>query len=299
MTISGSNPTSYFSTPSATLDPTLFEGRAIKSWVRTGVTSILTDFLSLKYRHSELWAHAWLAGSGVSYQWNADRQPGDLDCLIGINFVQFRKANPEFAGLLDKEIADQLNEEFRAELQGQTENWNGFELTFYALTTSDIRNIKPYAAYDLKYNEWTVSPDPSQKAPVNNDWDTAVNGDYQRAQQIHTRFSAALQEMSFSHAGPARRNAEVKLANIGSEGAALYEEIHGNRGEAFTSTGQGYGDFHNYRWQGGKRTGAVEMLRELKKYVEANDVAHQVSTYGFELPGADTLVRRAATYRNK
>ena len=91
--------TSYFSAPAASLDPTLFEGRALRSWVRTGILATLNDFLGLHYRHPELWAHPWLAGSGVSYQWQAAREPKDLDCLVGVDFVQFRKANPEFAGL--------------------------------------------------------------------------------------------------------------------------------------------------------------------------------------------------------
>ena len=163
MTIYGELPTSYFSTPAPSLDPKLFENRSLKSWVRSGVLSVLNDFFNVHYRHSELWAHAWLAGSAVSYQWEAAREPGDLDCLIGVDFVGFRKANPEYRGLTNREIADQINEEFREQLYPQTENWNGFELTFYVNATgTDIKSIKPYAAYDLKYNEWTVAPNPQR-----------------------------------------------------------------------------------------------------------------------------------------
>ena len=291
------NPTSYFSAPAPELDPTLFQGRTIRDWVRTGINHLLYDYLNRKYRHPELWAHPWLAGSGVSYQWSADRHPGDLDCLVGVDFVQFRKANPEFRGLLDNEIADEINDGFHGELQKQTEDWNGYELTFYVNpTATDIRTINPYAAYDLKYNEWTVSPNPAQEPPQNPAWDAVVDSDYQTAHQAHTRFNYALQELQMAHAGPAQRNAQTRLLAAGAQATALYDEIHQNRSEAFTPTGEGYGDFHNYRWQAGKRTGTIDMLREVKKYVENIRSSHQLATYGVELPDAATLVRRAALY---
>ena len=293
-------PTSYFSAPSTELDPTLFDGRVIKSWVRTGITSLLTDFLGRFYRQSETWAHAWLAGSGVSYQWSAARQPGDLDCLVGVNYVQFRKANPEYAGLSDTEISMHINEQFRSGLQPQTENWNGYELTFYVNPgATDIRSIKPYAAYDLKFNEWTVTPDPTARAPHSPDWEHVVSNDSRMARQASTRFSAALQEVQTSRSEANRRNAEVRLHTALQQGAALFEEIHGNRRLAFSSTGEGYNDFNNYRWQAGKREGTIDVLRHIKTYADNLRKGTEVSTYGAELPSADTLIRRAATYGKK
>lgn len=297
MSLDAENPTSYFSAPASQLDPKLFQGRVLRSEIRRGILSLLQDFLNLRYRHSELWAHPWLAGSGVSYQWTAAREPGDLDCLVGVDFVQFRKANPEFRGLLDREIADQLNEEFHNELQGQTENWNGYELTFYVNPgATDIRSIKPYAAYDLKYDEWTVAPDPQQVAPSNPDWDSVVASDAQMTAQIHTRFSSAMQEYQMAHAGAAKRNAEVKLSAAAEQGEALYHEIHANRSAAFSASGEGYGDFHNYRWQAGKRTGTIDLLRSIKKHSDSLRSAQAQKLYGMELPDANTLVRRAALY---
>lgn len=295
MTNFGDNPTSYFSAPSDTLDPNLFEGRELRAWVRQGILHILHDFLNLHYRHADLWSHPWLAGSGVSYQWSAARQPGDLDCLVGVDFIQFRKANPEFAGLTDKEIAEQLNEEFRENLQLQTENWNGYELTFYVNpSATDIRTIKPYAAYDLKHNEWTVHPDRNQTAPHSPEWEQIAKSDAAMANQISIRFNSALQDIQSSHNDALRRNAENRLTTAGAQGNALYNEIHMNRSVAFSPGGEGYADFNNYRWQAGKGSGAIDSLRTIREYMK-----NSVRNYGVEMPDASTLIRRAALYRQQ
>ena len=290
------SPTSYFSSPATTLDPNLFEGRVLRPWVRQGIMSLLLDFLELKFRHPEIWAHPWLAGSGVSYQWSAARQPGDLDCLVGVDFVQFRKANPEFVGLSDGEIAEELNEEFRENLQLQTDNWNGYELTFYVNpSATDIRSIKPYAAYDLKYDDWTVTPDPSQAAPHNAEWEKVINNDADVANTAYNRFNGALQDVQTTQSEPMRRNAENKMTMAASQANALYNEIHNNRALAFSPEGEGYGDFHNYRWQAGKGSGTISKLRTIREYMK-NSLKNK-DLYGVELPNHRTLVRRAALYR--
>ncbi|CAB4124001.1 hypothetical protein UFOVP45_92 [uncultured Caudovirales phage] len=291
-------PTSYFGAPETTLDPQLFQGRALQSWVRKDILSLLYTFLENSYRHVDLWAHAWLAGSGVSYQWSAARQPGDLDCLIGINYVQFRKANPTYMGLSDTEISNQLNEELHDGLWPQTANWHNYELTFYAITSPDIRAIKPYAAYDLKYDEWTVNPDPKAEAPVNSQWEQVVQSDTKMAHQITTRFNQALQDIQVSHNDATRRNAEQRMHTAGQQGEALFNEIHQNRSQAFSATGQGYGDFHNYRWQAGKREGTIPALRKVREYIGNLRKTTEQATYGIELPDTATLIRRAALNRN-
>jgi hypothetical protein len=255
--------------------------------------ALLMDFLNLHYRHPELWAQPWLAGSGVSYQWEAAREPGDLDCLVGVNFIQFRKANPEFTGLSDREIAAELNEEFHENLQLQTSNWNGYELTFYVNpSATNIRAIKPYAAYDLKHDDWTVTPDPNQTPMWNAEWDQIAKRDAEMAESAHNRFNGALQDVQMSSNGPMKRNAENKMTMAAAQANALYNEIHENRSIAFSSEGQGYNDFNNYRWQLGKRYGTIDKLRAIREYMKTNLTQH------VELPDADTLVRRAALYRN-
>jgi len=294
------NPTSYFSEPSEQLDPKLFQGRTMQSWVRQGIVHLLNDYLNRTYQHAELWSRPWLAGSGVSYQWEASRQPGDLDCLVGVDFVQFRKANPAYSGLSDRDIAEELNDGFRTELQPTTENWNGYELTFYVNpSATDIRVIKPYAAYDLKYDEWTVHPDKSLSPKRNPEWESVANSDYAAAHQATTRFNAAMQDVQMAHGEATRRNAEARLAAASQQGNALFDEIHQNRSIAFSPAGEGYNDFHNYRWQAGKRNGTIGMLRTMREYAQELVKHTTTNTYGVELPDAGTLIRRAALYGRK
>ena len=294
MTINA-RPTSYFSVPSPTLDPKLFQGRTLHSGVRSEISAILDKYLSTKYNHPEIWSHAWLAGSGVSHQWQSARTPGDLDCLVGVDFPQFRRANPSYQGLSDKEISSEINEGFKSELDLQTNNWNGYELTFYVNPTgTDIRSIRPYAAYDLKYDEWTVTPDPQAQPPYNPEWEKVVAEDASKAHQIHSRVTAAVNEIQMSTNPGIKRNAELKAISAGQQGLALFNEIHSNRSQAFSSSGQGYSDFNNYRWQAGKREGTVQKLKGISKYLSGLSS----TSYGVELPDAATLIRRAAVYRN-
>lgn len=286
----GSFSTSYFSKPSETLDPTLFDNRRIRPWVRQGILQILNEFYSHEYRHHELWSHPWLAGSGVSYQWEASRQPADLDCLIGIDYIQFRKANPEYAGLTDKEVSVMFNELFHSALHPKTADWHGYELTFYVNPgATDIRSINPYAAYDLKYDEWTVVPDANIVPPSVPEWDVVADADANKAKQIHTRFTQAVQDIQLSHGDALRRNAEVRMNAAKQQADALFEEIHGNRKLAFSMYGEGYSDFNNYRWQASKRSGAHHLLKAVRDYNKPE----------MAMPSAETLLIRAATYRAK
>lgn len=291
--------TSYFSQPEEELDPQLFTGTVLKGWVRNGILQLLFGFLNEHYRHPDLWAHPWIAGSAVSYQWSAHRDPGDMDILIGVEYIQFRKAHPEFVGLSDTEISKMLNEDFREGLQPETTNWHGFEVTFYVNPgATNIQTINPYAAYDLVHNEWTVFPR-RVSAPSNSAWDKATQRDRSMAMDIVTRYSKALTEVQAAPNDAARRNAEFKLQQSLQQGAMLFEDIHQSRKLAFSEFGKGYDDFYNYRWQAGKRSGAVPALRKMHDYLKAQEEEQAVETYGVELPDTQTLIRRAATYRTR
>jgi hypothetical protein len=289
--------TSYFSAPNAGLDPRLFRDNKIIGSVRNGILSILFDHLRRHYYNPEAYIHAWLAGSGVSYQWAANRSPADLDCLVGVDYIAFRKSNTKFVGLSDQEIASMFNEDFRAELYPHTENYlDSFELTFYVNVATDIRTIKPYAAYSLTDDDWTVEPSEPSINPKR-DWERKVARDENMAVEILDRYSNALANIGTATTATARINAEAALKLAVEQGAALFEDIHHGRGAAFSPSGMGYADYANYRWQAGKKAGLVQALKQLKDISTKTRQEFEAQTYGMELPSAKVLVRRAALYK--
>jgi hypothetical protein len=265
----------------------------MQSWARTGVLSLLFDYLARYFSNPHQWTKVWLAGSGVSYQWEASREPGDLDCLVGINYVTFRSTNTDYAGYSDLEIASMFNEGFNSELMPNTRNWEGYELTFYVNPQSDIRDINPYAAYDLIGNVWTVSPERNPQPPYSRAWEQRSNRDEATAKETISRYSSALEEVQGATNPAHRINAERRLKMATEQATTLYDDIHAGRKIAFSKIGSGYSDFNNYRWQAGKRSGVVQALRSIKDLNDTAEKQNQVQTYGVELPTADTLIRRS------
>jgi hypothetical protein len=287
---------SYFSQPSDTLDPRLFVDGQLRLNVRETILQLLFSNLAAHFNHAESWTHAWLAGSGVSYQWEAAREPGDLDCLVGIEYTAFRRTNPEYVGLGNEEIAKMLNEQFLLELWPYTANFMAaYELTFYVNPATNILDINPYAAYDLVNDSWTVEPIRGQVAPHTRQWDTQVNSDYSQAVTIIERYTQALNAVRSSTNPAARTNAERMLALSVDQAADLFDVIHAGRKTAFSMLGHGYGDWHNYRWQAGKKNGSIQALRKIKDARDEAKKTDAAQTYGVELPDARTLTRRAAT----
>ena len=288
--------TSFFSSPDKNLDPKLFSNNSLKPALRKSILSTLFNYLSQFYKGVDSWTHAWLAGSGVSYQWRASRTPADLDCLIGIDYPRFRAQNPDYQGLSDKEIAAELNEAL-AELDKQTEDFMGaYELTFYVNVRSDITEIKPYAAYSLTDDEWTVEP--SHETPVTDpSWDLKVQSESDYADKIISRYNEAAAGVRGASNPAARTNAEAALKQAVDQGAALFDDIHQGRKQAFSPEGQGYSDFYNYRWQAGKHAGTIPALRKLKDIKKGAQEMFETETYGVELPNANMLIRRAVINR--
>lgn len=287
--------TSYFSTPAAGLDPRLFQDGKLRPNVRNQILKVLTNYVDSKFAGSPGWMHAWLAGSGVSYQWAAHRDPGDLDCLVGVDFVQFRASNPSYRGLSDKEIAKEFNDGFYNELQPQVERFlDSFELTFYVNTQSNILDLKPYAAYSLTDDSWTVAPGPAAPA-VTPQWEVNVEKDRVNAINIMSKYLTAQKRYQEATNEAVKANARSEMRIAQAQAIGLYNEIHELRGEAFGQTGAGYTDYNNYRWQAGKRTGVVQALRHIKEVSEQEAAEFSRKTYGVELPESDVLVRRAAT----
>jgi hypothetical protein len=292
--------TSYFSSPSLTLDPTLFahsDSESLAPWVRDGVLNILFDYLGTHYNQPHKWTTVWLAGSGVSYQWEASREPGDLDCLVGIDYVSFRQLNPNFVGMSDSEIASTFNDDFSKDLMPSTSNWHGYELTFYVNTQSDIKNINPYAAYNLTTDSWTVKPAPDAAPPYSRMWDSKVQRDVEMGKTVLNRYSEALQEIKSTSNPAYRTNAESKIKNAIAQGVALYDDMHAGRKLAFSRTGAGYADYNNYRWQAGKKSGIVPALRSMKNYHNKALESQAQELYGVTLPSTTDLIRRTALGR--
>jgi hypothetical protein len=290
--------TSYFSPPAAGLDPRLFRNGKLDSSVRSAILQLLLNHLNALYTGADGWYTAWLAGSGVSHQWAANREPGDLDCLVGINFPSFRQSNSDYRGLSDKEIAEMLNEGFRELLQPRTALFLGsFELTFFTIVAPSILEIKPYAAYSLTTDDWVVKPEPMMQQQVP-EWDSSVEQDRFSASGFITRFISAKNKFNEASNDAVKANARSEMRVASSQALALYNDIHNNRSAAFSPTGKGYSDFNNYRWQSNKKTGVIQALRSVKAEMDAHDAELAKSTYGVDLPDTNTLIRRAATYKH-
>lgn len=289
--------TSYFSVPGAGLDPRLFRDGKLIPAVRSSIFRILLEHLKANYNSPEAYIQVWLAGSAVSYQWSAARKPADLDCLIGINYPIFRQANAQYRGLSDKEISAMINENLRSQVHPNTSNFlENYELTFYANVLSDIRSIKPYAAYSLTNDDWTVQPS-INKLPNNKAWEQRVQRDTSFTVEILERYTTALNDIGAARTDMARRNAEAALKLAVEQGAALFEDIHKGRSSAFSPGGLGYTDVANYRWQAGKASGTVQALKKLKDISSESKKEFETKTYGMQLPDASTLIRRAASAR--
>lgn len=301
--------TSYFSTPEDHLDPTLFEGTqmqpAVRHWALRTVYSILNE--AGRFLHPETWVRVWIAGSGVSYQWSADREPADLDILIGVDYVEFRRANPAHVSFTDSEIASTLNELFFAELQGPAGDFPfsdsiDYDVTVYvnrgvSAARDAILAINPYAAYDVSQDEWALVPQ-RVSATINPSWEMSAERDRQYAEDLVREYGDALRSVRGAQNPAHRANSENRLSQIMDAGSALFEELHAARRSAFGPSGAGYADFNNYRWQAGKRNGVVQASKKIREYLTAAQDRSDFETYGTELPDTETLIRRAAmTYR--
>lgn len=277
--------TSYFSTPEPDLDPRLFRADHLKPQVRSAILAALYGFWRSRYHGAESWSTVWLAGSGVSYQWSAAREPGDLDCLIGVDFVDFRRHNPDWRDLSDGEIATYLNKEMHDRLWPRTAHFLGhYEATFYINPGGrDIRDIHPYAAYDVTHDVWTVHPDRAPKQPTIPEFDLVVSQDQETANRIISRYNKALDEtMGVLNPGM-RLNSEITLRTSMNEAKHLYDQIHEGRKAAFGPGGRGYDDLAEFRYKSAKGGGFLKALRSIVEELDAAQDEDQQAVYGMPL----------------
>lgn len=285
--------TSYFSNPDKNLDPRIFRDNKLIPKVRNAILSLLHNHLTLGYNEPDAWTSVYLAGSGVSFNWSAHREPADLDCLVSVDYVQFRQSNQEYKGWSDREIAAELNQGFRNELHPRSESFmDAYELTFYVNLNPDIEELKPYAAYSVTEDSWTVRPT-DLEVPDNPEWQSAVERDRDLATEIIKRYSTAWEAIKTSPNDAMRINAESALAHAVHQGSALFKDIHESRNSAFSPGGKGYADYANYRWQSGKKSGVVPAMKKLHDMADEATSRFSSETYGLELPDTATLLRRA------
>jgi hypothetical protein len=297
----------YFSTPQRTLDPHIFDGKQIKPDVRDHILGILNTYLDAHYKGSRTWSAAWLAGSGISYQWAGDRGNGDLDVLFGVDFPEFYQDNPTFQGISESEFSDLLNSDLRRNLWPHTANtdFHGqtYEVTYYlnpGTTARSIEAIHPYAAYNLTADRWDITPpelpdDPRSLYPA--EWKTAVDAEQQHAELLVNRYNTlrgqAAQQVENS---PAWKNAMDSQKAVIEQARALFDDIHMSRRMAFSSSGEGYGDYYNYRWQAHKEAGTVQALSTLATAETEARNAQQTDLYGAPLDDAATARAKAALW---
>lgn len=295
---------SYFTAPTASLDPNLFDkNERLKPSIRTWLSSTILDELGNKYHHPTTWLHVWIAGSGASYQWSAARDPGDLDILLGVDYVLFREANIMLGGLSDLEIADSINEYLQQGLWTRTANQqvgsSHYEVTWYCNPRStDIRAIHPYAAYDVLQNTWAVRPIDLPKAGPG-EWfpkEFAAAADRDRAMAT-TIVGVYNEALSAANSGDEARQvtARTMLSVATRQATALFDEIHQGRHAAFDETGEGYRDYANYRWQAAKLQGVIGALKPIHDAGQEARKAVDLALYGQALQSTEHVRIEAAT----
>ena len=277
----------YFIAPKGVLDERLFEGDILHEGIRQQLLQMLYGFWASRYADAESWSTAWIAGSQITPQW---REKGDLDILIGIDMPRLLRANPNFKGFPEKVIAKHLNTELREGLW-EDDLWGWAEATFYVnpKTGTDIRNINPYAAYNLTTGEWDVVPPelPSDwsEESIPRDWQETVNNEIAQAATIVDRFETARRELDgVPEMSPGWTNAMHQIRLVTEQAESLYSSIHGERRNAFQGQfgqgGQGFHDFYNYRWQAHKKAGTVKALSMIKDAARAAENALREARYG-------------------
>jgi len=264
----------YFSKPAQILDPHLFEGEHLRPNVRETINHLLLDYLGRKYNNPGAWTMVWLAGSGISYQWDSDRGNGDLDVLFGLDFNQFVTDNPDYQWSSRGEIADYIDTDMKKNLWPMTSDYmfayetehgwwteQFYELTFFLNQyveneSNSIVNIHPYAAYNLTTDGWTVKPAKQPNTLYPKEYEDAADANLMAAKTLVDRYNAVDKE-----ANNVNKAQHKKL--IVQQANNLFDTIHLGRKEAFSNTGEGYGDYYNYAWQRAKRDGIVNALNEI------------------------------------
>lgn len=224
--------------PTYGLDHRLFDGDHLKPDVRHYVLKSIDGFWGPRYGADwPSWARVYFAGSEAS-EWTSPVLEGnnDFDILIGVDYDRFRAAHPEYADEANLEITERFNKEFKHE------SFNGDALimidgvvtgpwdrtTYVNPDSYDIRDIRPYAAYDVSRDEWAVRP------PHLPDWDLSK---FPQGEGL-TQEVKGVMEM-------ARGILAMPEPYRTQQASQLWDYIHSTRNRAFGPQGEGWWDSNN------------------------------------------------------
>lgn len=298
----------YFSQPALILDPQLFEGEELHSHVREAILGLFYDYMSTRYNNVHDWTMAWLAGSGISYQWAADRGNGDLDVLFGIDYTQFVDSNPAFSGMDRHDISYIVNDDLRTNLWPKTalttfsRGDRPYEVTYYLNFDTEnyddsIRRIHPYAAYNLTENHWTVAPEANPIREIPHQFEEQASRNRETAETLAARYSHIRTELATtSPHSPHWHDALRAMHVVASQAQALFDQIHSNRKQAFDAQGEGYHDFYNYQWQAAKRDGIVSILNQISQAADEEQAYRDAQIYGDAIETDPRRLLNAAIY---
>lgn len=302
----------YFSQPAMILDPQLFEGTELRFDVRSRILSLLFDYLATRYNGAAEWTMAWLAGSGISYQWAADRGNGDLDVLLGMDYTRFVDCNPAFSGMDRYDISYIINDDLRTNLWPTTAmvtfsrgDERAYEITYYL--NFDVENyddsiklIKPYAAYNLSEDHWTVEPERNPVRDIPKEYEDQASANRMAAEEL-TRYYDMHRETLASETphSPRWHDALRHMRVLAGEARALFDQIHTNRKQAFNAQGEGYHDFYNYQWQAAKRDGIVAKLNQIAQAADAEQEYADTQLYGAKIETDPRRLLNAAVYSQR
>ena len=130
------------------------------------------------------------------------------------------------------------------------------------------------------------------------EWFDRADQDAKHAVSLLGRYTSHTRSLAASPPGsPGHVNAGAALNLVTAQAHALLDDIHRGRRIAFQGGGEGYGDWHNFRWQMAKASGAVKGLSEVTGIAERAHQQSETELYGSPLEAADELVRRAQRYR--
>lgn len=292
----------YFSEVQSEHDPRLFEegSDTVRPEIRLDLLNALYSFWEVKYSAPREWSTAWIAGSALGSQWSTDKNgKGDLDVLIGVDMPVFFKHHPHLRQFPEATIARHMNTQLREELWPAMEDYRGsFEVTFYVnpKTSTDIRNINPYAAYNLNTAAWDVRPvdlpESWGEEHIPEEWKRSVNAEIDRARTMIERYNSIGRSVSAAPEGPRKVTLLNELGQVIAQISDLYEDIHSQRRMAFQGRfgvkGQGFLDYYNFRWQMHKRAGTGPTMNQIKGIGKSVDEQHAIARYGSP-PATDVL----------